>query len=46
MADIVKEYKRGEKVLIGSYDKESDAMDKVNEILDAGAEGVYVEVTE
>ncbi len=46
MAHIVKEYKRGEKVLIGSYEKESDANNKVNELLDAGADGVCLEVTE
>tara|TARA_S200002703_G_scaffold84086_2_gene72465 strand:- start:7686 stop:7826 length:141 start_codon:yes stop_codon:yes gene_type:complete len=46
MAFVVKEYKLGEKVLIGSYEEESDANDKVNELLDAGAEGVYVEKTE
>jgi len=46
MAFVVKEYKLGEKVFIGSYEKESDANDKVNEILEAGAEGVYVEKTE
>jgi macrodomain Ter protein organizer (MatP/YcbG family) len=46
MAFVVKEYKLGEKVLIGSYEKESDANNKVNELLDAGAEGVYIEVSE
>jgi macrodomain Ter protein organizer (MatP/YcbG family) len=46
MAFVVKEYKLGEKVLIGSYEKESDANDKVNELLDAGADGVYIEVSE
>ena len=46
MAFVVKEYKLGEKVLIGSYDSESDANNKVNELLDAGAEGVCIEVSE
>lgn len=46
MAFVVKEYKLGEKVLVGSYDSESDANNKVNELLDAGAEGVYIEVSE
>tara|TARA_R100001510_G_C7653578_1_gene211863 strand:+ start:284 stop:424 length:141 start_codon:yes stop_codon:yes gene_type:complete len=46
MAYVVKEYVRGEKVLVGSYTKESDANDKVNELLDAGAEGVYIEESE
>ena len=46
MAFVVKEYKLGEKVLIGSYEKESDANNKVNELLDAGAEGVYIGVSE
>ena len=46
MAYIIKEYVKGEKVLIGSYEKESDANNKVNELLNAGADGVYLEVTE
>ncbi len=46
MAYVVKEYVKGEKVLIGSYEKESDANNKVNELLDAGADGVRLEVTE
>tara|TARA_X000001036_G_scaffold337685_1_gene316659 strand:- start:1231 stop:1371 length:141 start_codon:yes stop_codon:yes gene_type:complete len=46
MAYVIKEYVKGDKVLIGSYENESDATNKVNELLDAGADGVSLEVTE
>jgi hypothetical protein len=41
---VLKELQQNKKVFIGTYDNETEAHNKVNELLDAGADGVSLEV--